>query len=359
MSTPDDTNRPTTESWTPKGLPPQDPAMDPQVTTIQPGGGIVMSIELAWGKVRRWYLRTFRAGYVARMRELRKGEQGDLPFEPVDPRDLKYYQNQETYWWKSTDDPFVWRDSFPFVRVGLAELILMGGGFLALAWIGWIVSPILSVPFLVLAGLIAWFFRDPVRSIPPETGSVVAPADGKLVQIEKIDDPELGPCVQIGIFLSIFNVHANRASLPGTVVAIRYHPGKFLNALKPESARENENLDIIIETEDAGSAQEAKNNAADGVRRYRIRQITGQFARRIVCCVRPGDILSRGQMFGMIKLGSRTELIIPDDPSLEIIGKVGQKISAGSTLLARYQSTSSVTLIASEPIISGPEESQL
>lgn len=299
--------------------------LDPQLTTIQPGGGIVMSMELAWGYGRRAILRTLRPGYVERMRGLRQGSRGSLPFEPVDPRDLKFYRNQETYWWADTDDAFRWRDALPFARAGLAELFVIGGFFfllsVALFAIGW--WP-LGVAAAVLFVLVVWFFRDPPRQIPAEHGSVVSPADGKVVQIEEIDDPEIGPALQIGIFLSIFNVHINRASLAGKVVAVRYRPGKFLNALRPESAQENENLDLVLETGDASQ------------RRYRIRQITGQFARRIVCWVRPGDVLSRGEQFGMIKLGSRTELIIPRDRSLKVFTAIGDTVKAGSSLLARY-----------------------
>lgn len=308
-----------------KSGPPIAPFMDPALTTIQPGGGIVMSIELAWGKLRRAYLRRFRRGFVQQMEITRQGTRGTIPFVPVDPRDLKYYRNQDTHWWAEADDPFRWRDALPFVRAGLAELVLIGGGFLVLAVIAGTFWWPLALPMLVLAGLVAWFFRNPTREIPDKIGTIVSPADGKLVQIDRIEDPELGACVQFGIFLSIFNVHANRTSLPGRVVAVRYRPGKFLNALRPESAQENENLDVILA--DTESAQ----------RMYRIRQITGQFARRIVCWVRPGDALSRGEMFGMIKLGSRTELVIPDCESLEIVAKVGDKICAGSSILGRYR----------------------
>ena len=303
--------------------------MDPRLTTIQPGGGVVMSMELAWGRVRRRLLRMFRPGYVKAMASKRQGERGSLPFEPVDPRDLKFYQNQETYWWDPSDDRFKWRDQLPFVRAGLAELIVLGGGFLLLALPGFLIWPPLVVPPLIVAGLVAWFFRNPQREAPSQPGTVVSPADGKLVQIDTIEDPELGTCIQFGIFLSIFNVHANRASLPGRVIAVRYRPGKFLNALRPESARENENLDIVlVETVDEQTEQEP--------RKFRIRQITGQFARRIVCWVRPGSILERGQMYGMIKLGSRTELIIPSEDALEITAKIGDTIRAGSTTLATY-----------------------
>ena len=311
---------------------PETPAMDTRLTTIQPGGGVVMSIELAWGKLRRLLLRKLRPSYVHRMEALRQGKRGSLPFEPVDTRDLKYYRNQDTYWWSESDDPYLWRDSLPFVRAGLAEMVLIGGGFLLLgtisavfvlplAWYWW---PLALAPF-VIGGLVVWFFRNPNREIPADPGTVVSPADGKLVQIERVDDPELGPCVQFGIFLSVLNVHANRVSLPGRVESVRYRPGKFLNALRPESARENENLDIVMCESESPTGQ------------LRIRQITGQFARRIVCWVRPGDVLSRGEMYGMIKLGSRTELLIPDHGSLEIIAEIGSKISAGSSILARYQ----------------------
>ncbi len=299
--------------------------MDPQLTTIQPGGGFVMSIELGWGYFRRALLRTFRRGYVERIRGLRQGTRGSLPFEPVDSRDLKFYRNQETYWWPDSDDAFRWRDALPFARAGLAELILIGGFFLLLTVVlGWFWWP-LGVPPLVVFGLVVWFFRDPPREIPTEHGVVVSPADGKIVQIDSIDDPDIGPAIQIGIFLSIFNVHINRSSLAGSVTAVRYRPGKFLNALRPESARENENLDVILVSQENSG------------RPFRIRQITGQFARRIVCWVRPGDVLTKGEQFGMIKLGSRTELIIPRDDSLAIEVRIGDKVIAGASRLAQYR----------------------
>src|SRR6056297_3410852 len=302
-------------------------AMDFQVTNIQPGGGPVMEIELFWGRVRRWYLKCFQPRYVLRMQSIRQGEAAGFPFDPIDARDVKYYRNQSTYWWADEDDPFGWRDALPFVRVGLAELILIGGGFALLAVVlGWLWWP-LSLPPAVVCLLVVWFFRNPHRDIPSGPGDVVSPADGKVAEITRLDDPELGPVVRVGIFLSIFNVHANRASEAGRVIAIRYRPGKFLNALRPESARENEQLEVTLEQLHAP------------YRLMKIRQITGQFARRIVCWVRPGDVLERGEMFGMIKLGSRTELLLVEHEGLEIISKLGDKVAAGSSLMARYSST--------------------
>ncbi len=125
--------------------------LDPQIKTIQPGGGVVMSLELAWGSLRRKLLRTFFPAYVQRMESVRQGSRGSLPFEPVDPRDLKYYRNQETYWWADADDRYRWRDAIPFARAGLAELLVIGGFFLLLTilfiWLWWPLSVAAGVVF--------------------------------------------------------------------------------------------------------------------------------------------------------------------------------------------------------------------
>lgn len=298
--------------------------IDPQVKTIQPGSGTVMQIELAWGKFRRSILRTLFPGYVRRMSEVRQGEQGGCPFDPIDARDTKYYENQGTYHWPAEHDRYKWRDNLPFVRAGLCELLLIGGGMVlltaALAYFYWPVA----VATGIVTFFIIWFFRDPTRRIPTEPGQIVAPADGKVVLIEEIEDPEIGPAVLIGIFLSIFNVHANRSPMAGRVIGLSYRKGKFLNALRPESARENEQLEIRVEQDGAP------------YRLMKVRQITGAIARRIVCWVAPGDELSRGEMFGMIKLGSRTELVMPREEGLKIAVQLGQNIKAGSTLMATY-----------------------
>jgi phosphatidylserine decarboxylase len=301
--------------------------LDPQLGNIQPGGGVVMRIELAWGKVRRALLRRLRPGYVARMAALRRGSRGGCPCDPVDSRDVKYYRNQATYYWEAADDPFQWRERLPFVRVGLAELVLLGGAGLLLTLVtAWLVWPLSVVPAAVTLAIV-WFFRDPRRVIPAGPGEVVSPADGKIVAIEPIDDPLIGPAYEIGIFLSIFNVHANRAPVAGRVVGIEYRPGKMLNALRPESAKENERLEVRLQ------------ETTRPYRLMRVRQITGQFARRIVCWLRPDDRLGRGEMFGMIKLGSRTELVLPRSEELEIICRIGEKVRAGSSLLARYHAS--------------------
>jgi phosphatidylserine decarboxylase len=295
--------------------------------SAQPGGGYCYEIELAWGRLRRWWLTRFRPGYVRRMAESRRGSLDGCPIEVLDSRDLKYFKNQCDAHWSADDDPFRWRDSIPFARWGLCELLLMGMGLLAIA-IALAITPVwyaAAVPIVVL-GLVVWFFRDPPRQIPAGPGVVVSPADGKVVEITPLDEHEFvgGPAVRIGIFLSIFNVHINRAPSQSRVIALRYSPGEFLNALKPESALRNENLWIALEEEEPPH------------RRMVVRQIAGAIARRIVCNLRPGEVVPRGHKFGMIKLGSRTELIVPETEELKVDVKVGERVKAGSSVLARY-----------------------
>jgi phosphatidylserine decarboxylase len=307
------------------------PRVEPQplpenITSIQPGGGKCYRIELAWGAWRRWWLKRFRPGYVQRMASLRHGDPSGAPHEILDPRDLKFFRNRCLCDWDPADDPFQWRGRLPFARWGLAELLLMGFPLLALtvalAWFYWYLAPFAGI----LLFLVVFFFRDPPRRVPTEPGLMVAPADGKVVEITKVphDDFIGGPAVRIGIFLSIFNVHLNRSPAASRVIAIRYSKGMFLNALNAESVVRNENTWIGLEEEAAPH------------RRMIVRQISGAIARRIVCDLRSGEVLARGQKIGMIKLGSRTELILADADGLEIVTTLGQKIKAGTTIMARY-----------------------
>jgi phosphatidylserine decarboxylase len=305
------------------------------IKSVQPGGGVCYEIELAWGHARRWYLRTFRRAYVEEMARKRHGNPSGCPHEVLDPRDLKYFRNQCTASWPAADDPFQGRERLPFARWGLCELQLMGyplaiatliaGSTYGRTWVPfWWIAPVTGV----LCGLVVWFFRDPERAIPQEPGLVVSPADGKIVDITRLEyDGYLdGPAVRIGIFLSIFNVHVNRAPLAARVTALRYFPGQFISALRPESATENESMWIGLEEE------------KPPYRRLAVRQIAGQFARRIVCDLRPGESITRGHKFGMIKLGSRTEVYLPATDDLEIVAQMGQKVRGGADVLARYRS---------------------
>jgi phosphatidylserine decarboxylase len=310
--------------------------MDPQITSIQPGGGWCMSAELAWGSWRRFYLRTFRRGYVERMRSCRQGEPQGVPHEVLDPRDLKFYCNQTDCHWKPADDPFVWRGHLGVARVGLAELILISGSFLLLAAVSawaalslWYFWPV-AITCATLGLFVVTFFRNPRRVAPVGEGIYVAPADGKVVTIERLEHDEFigGPAVVIGIFLSVFNVHINRVPVAARVVGLTYHRGKFMNALFADSVKYNEQMHVRLqETGPQG-------------RRMVIKQIAGAIARRIVCWVRPGDELDCGEQFGMIKLGSRTELIIPDEPGLKVAVEIGETVRAGASVMARYATRS-------------------
>jgi phosphatidylserine decarboxylase len=177
-----------------------------------------------------------------------------------------------------------------------------------------------------LLGLLLYFFRDPARRIPEAPNAIVAPADGTIVEITTLPEYEfLGrPAVRVGIFLSIFNVHINRAPCAGRVVALHYRPGEFLNALKPESAERNEFMWIGFERTEMP------------LHRFAVRQISGLLARRIVCPLTTGQTVTRGEKFGMIKLGSRTELVLPAD-AVEVDVRLGQKVHAGSDIVAHWK----------------------
>jgi phosphatidylserine decarboxylase len=335
------------------------------IRSVQPGGGICYRIELAWGRWRRWWLRHFRPAYVRAMAARRQGDAGGAPHEILDPRDLKYCRNQCGCGWAESDDPFRWRRWIPLARWGAAELCLMGGPLAALAAAAGCFAWYLALPPAAILALLVYFFRDPPRRVPQEPGLLVSPADGTICEVTRLEHDEFlgGPAVRIGIFLSIFNVHLNRAPAAARVMGLRYSPGEFLNALRPESALRNENMWIGLEEEKGtqgvpgphlcaapggraptegwsrqmGTVPFFPGKEHEPHRRLVVRQISGAIARRIVCDLRPGEVIPRGHKFGMIKLGSRTELILPDAPGLRIEVEVKQKVKAGVSVLARYE----------------------
>ncbi len=304
------------------------PPLPENIRSVQPGGGRCYEIELAWGRLRRWYLKTFRRGYVERMAASRRGDTEGAPHEILDPRDLKYCCNLCTAHWSPEDDPFHWRESIPFARWGLAELQLMGWPLLVMTVLLWtFCGPWrwLAIAPAVALVLVVYFFRDPTRVIPTDPEAIVSPADGTIAEVTEVDHYDFldGPAIRIGIFLSIFNVHVNRAPRWARVIDMHYKPGEFLNAMNPESALRNEYMWIGLEEVDAPH------------RKLAVRAISGLIARRIVCVLKPGQEVRRGEKFGMIKLGSRTELILPRD-SVRVDVAVGQKVQAGSSVLAWY-----------------------
>lgn len=290
-----------------------------------------MSIELAWARCRRRLLRWFRPGYVRRMADKRQGDCPGCPHDIIDARDLKYCRNVCGFWFHRQDSPFRTRGPFGLARYGLAELLifslLLGVAAVCLAiagamlhWSAW-----LGLFPVVLAWLeIVYFFRDPQRSIPDDPHALVSPADGTVTNVEEVvqDDFPGGRALRISIFLSIFNVHVNRIPRSGRVVDVRYFPGAFLDARNPESAVRNEQLWIDMVEADTG-------------RPMRVKQISGAIARRIVCWLKAGDEVARGERLGMIKLGSRTDLLLPADAAMEVLVKPGDKVRGAATVLLR------------------------
>jgi phosphatidylserine decarboxylase len=184
-----------------------------------------------------------------------------------------------------------------------------------LAWVGWLK---LAAVLGVVAAVMALFFRDPERVAPGIPGAILAPADGRVVDVRAgVDDPFVGAAQAMSIFLSPLDVHINRSPLAGLVVDVEYRPGAKVAAYRPEASDRNERTTIAIQGE-AG--------------RVVVRQIAGVLARRIVCRVRPGDKLAAGERFGLIKFGSRTDLIVPAAVRLRV--RLGDRVRGGETVVA-------------------------
>ncbi len=305
------------------------PAVPPP--SVQPGGGFCMSLELAWGRLRRAFLRRFRPGYVRRMAEKRQGQCPNCPHDVIDSRDLKFYRNVCGYWFRPEDDRFRWRGRLGLARAGLAEVVFFTLLFLALAVPLAVAALLVHGAFWVPAALLTvlwlevpFFFRDPERQIPSDPAALVSPADGTVTHVGEVEDADFsgGRAFRISIFLSVFNVHVNRIPRTGRVLALRFFPGAFLDARHPECAVRNEQL--WIDLEEAGSG-----------RLLRVKQISGAIARRIVCWLKPGEEVMRGDRLGMIKFGSRTEVLLPAGMAQDVQVKVGDKVKGGSTILLR------------------------
>jgi phosphatidylserine decarboxylase len=179
-----------------------------------------------------------------------------------------------------------------------------------------------ALPFAVLAGFFAYFFRDPDRSVPQEPDVVVSPADGR-VMIAGPSDSRWAPAgewKQVTIFLSPTDVHINRSPVAGTITRIDYRPGKFLPAYR-EASKDNELNEIWIYA---------------GGRTIVVRQVVGVLARRIVCRLQQGEIVARGQRIGLMKFGSRMDVFLPTDA--DIVVAVGQRVVGGEAILARFGS---------------------
>jgi phosphatidylserine decarboxylase len=183
--------------------------------------------------------------------------------------------------------------------------------------------PVAWAPVLPLAllGFTISFFRDPKRDVPADPKALVSPADGKVVEVKTADEPHFlgSEAMMVAIFLSVFDVHVQRAPIEGEIKLVKHNPGRFLDARNPECALVNENRVVGIET-------------ADGFR-VTVRQVAGLIARRIVGWADEGAKLAKGERIGMIRFGSRVELFVP--PGTEVVAKVGDYAKGGETVLAR------------------------
>lgn len=199
------------------------------------------------------------------------------------------------------------RDGY-FYALGLAVVA-------AMIWLLTHSYLLLALP-LLLAVFFLWFFRDPQRTIPTGPGQIVSPADGLITDAEWIETTE-GSRLRLSIFLNVFDVHVNRSPVSGTVKHVEFRKGEFLNAMKAESVLNNEQTLIVI---DAGAYEVS------------FKQIAGLLARRIVCNLKVGDRVERGQRVGLIKFGSRVDVLLPQEANLKV--KTGSRVRGGSSVLA-------------------------
>lgn len=208
------------------------------------------------------------------------------------------------------------REGYPFI--GIAVGIAAATFALALvrrSWALWL----LAIVMTVIALWVAYFFRDPERTGPRGPQVVVSPADGKLILITEIDEPNFigGKALRLSVFMNVFNVHVNRYPVDGAVTYVHYNKGKFLNAAAEKSSLENEQSSVGIES---------------GPYRILVRQIAGLIARRIVTYSKVGDRAAQGERFGIIRFGSRVDIFIPTDS--KVLAPLGTLTTAGTTVLA-------------------------
>jgi len=197
-------------------------------------------------------------------------------------------------------------EGWPFIVVPAAAACILA----IIGW--WPVAAVVGVVALACLG----FFRDPERTPPAGPGLVLAPADGRVMRIDEVEDPWVGRAMRASIFLSPLDVHVNRSPVAGLVDSVRYEAGRFMAAYRDEASELNERCTIAL----AGDAT-----------RIRVKQIAGVLARRIVCRVRAGDKLAAGERFGLIRFGSRTDLVVPRSAEMRV--KIGDRVRGGETVM--------------------------
>ena len=211
------------------------------------------------------------------------------------------------------------REGWPFIAFAFVGTVL-----------GWLLTPWLGLALLPIFIWVVAFFRDPKRKTPSGEGLIICPADGKLLPLARMaPPPELGmgegPMQRLSIFMNVFNVHVNRAPCDGFVTGLAYRPGKFFNASFDKASVDNERMSIRLRIAGPGGIETEIATV----------QIAGLVARRIVCDLKQGQNICRGERFGMIRFGSRLDVYLPD--SATVLAKDGQNVRAGETVLASFQ----------------------
>ena len=197
-------------------------------------------------------------------------------------------------------------EGWPFIFPPAAVACILG-------WTGWW-PPAVALGAVTLC--FVGFFRDPDRTAPAVAGALLAPADGRVMRVDEVDDPWVGRAVRVSIFLSPLDVHVNRSPVEGLVEDVRREPGRFLAAYRDEASELNERCTLALQ---------------GGAARIGVKQIAGVLARRIVCRARQGDRLQAGERYGLIRFGSRTDLVVPHGTEIRV--KVGDKVKGGETIM--------------------------
>jgi len=208
--------------------------------------------------------------------------------------------------------PMLAREGWPFIGLALVLSLLV-----TVLWGG-----VVAIPFYIVLVFVLQFFRDPPRAVPQQANAVLSPADGRIVKIEKVRDPYADrDALLISVFMNVFNVHSNRASVDGVVRAVQYFPGLFVNADLDKASSENERNAVVIDATVNGQQHVVT-----------LVQVAGLIARRILCYVHPTDVLAKGERYGFIRFGSRVDVYLP----LSAVPRVapGDKVSATTTVLA-------------------------
>jgi phosphatidylserine decarboxylase len=205
--------------------------------------------------------------------------------------------------------PIIAREGWPFLAISLALSIA------ATAWcFAW------SIPLWIITIFVLQFFRDPAREVPQTVGAVLSPADGRIVKVERTRDEYLQrDAIKVSVFMNVFNVHSNRSPVDGKVQQVWYNPGKFVNADLDKASTENERNAIWLKTSEGQDVTSV--------------QVAGLIARRILCYVKAGDALARGQRYGFIRFGSRVDVYLPLTATVKVA--IGDKVSATTTILAQ------------------------